>query len=208
MRSEKILKGVVTGLAAIILPMAIAKNSKPIMPVYVLRAHTVAVVVDPAAGVSLDNPQANEIARTDVETALAEWGRFTAVADPRQADFVIVLRKGNDKAVSETMPDPRQNSRPGLNSPTQTGIGGGQRGQQPGFPDGNANGAGGSSPQLEVGMTEDSFLVYAGSVDHPLDGPAGWRWMRKDALHPHDVPAVGQFRKAIEDAEKQAAKQP
>lgn len=208
MKSGKILKGAVIALTWIIIPMAIAKNSKPIVPGYVLQAHTVAVVIDPDAGISIDNPQANEVARKDVETAISNWGRFQTVLGAQQADLVIVLRKGTEKAVSETMPVPRQNSRPGVITPTQDGIGvGAQHGQQPGLSDDTPLGSRGSAPQLEVGNTEDSFIVYAGNVDHPLDGPVGWRWMRKDALHSHDVPAVAEFRKAIEDAEKQAAKQ-
>ncbi len=49
--------------------------------------------------------------------------------------------------------------------------------------------------------------MYEGKVDRPLEGIAAWRWVRKDGLHPHDVPAVTEFKKAIEEAEKQAAKQ-
>ncbi|MBB5055531.1 hypothetical protein HDF16_000200 [Granulicella aggregans] len=217
MKSAKILKGTVLAFTCAMIPIAIAplagaRTSKPIVPTYVLQAHTVAVVIDPDAGMSLDNPQANETARKDVETALANWGRFTTVLGPEQADLVIVLRKGNEKAVSETVPAPRQNSRPGVITPTQDGIGiGGQQGQQPGgmggAGDGPANGTRGSAPQLEVGKTDDSFIVYAGNVDHPLDGNAGWRWVRREGLHSHDVPAVVEFRKAIEEAEKQAAKQ-
>jgi hypothetical protein len=31
--------------------------------------------------------------------------------------------------------------------------------------------------------------------------------VKKNALHPHDVPAVTEFRKAVAEAEKQAAQQ-
>ena len=193
--------------------LALAKSGKPAVPVYVLRAHTVAVMVDPNAGVSLDDPNANQTAQKDVETALLNWGRFETVMGPRQADIVIVLRKGHGRLVDETVRDPRQNSRVGTINQGRDGIGiGAQHGSQPGLSQGSAddgtlNGVGGAHSQLEVGGVDDSFEVYAGNVEHPMNGAPGWRWLRKNGLHPHDVPAVEEFRKAIAEAEKQAAQQ-
>jgi hypothetical protein len=62
-------------------------------------------------------------------------------------------------------------------------------------------------PQATVGGAEDSFLVYQGQTEAPLDAPPAWRYEDKNALKPHTVPAVDEFRKAVEAAEKQA-KQP
>ena len=64
--------------ASILLPMTLLiaslcfakdKNKSP-LPFSVLRAQTVAVVVDPDAGISLEDPLANQTAQKDVETAL------------------------------------------------------------------------------------------------------------------------------------------
>lgn len=52
-------------------------------------------------------------------------------------------------------------------------------------------------------MTDDMFVVYQGGAGNPLDGPAAWRCMNKDALKSPSVPAVAEFRKAIEEAERQ-----
>jgi len=42
-----------------------------------------------------------------------------------------------------------------------------------------------------------------------MDGAPGWRYVHKNGLHPHDVPAVAEFRKAFAEALKQAnAKHP
>jgi hypothetical protein len=57
-------------------------------------------------------------------------------------------------------------------------------------------------------MTNDSFVVYRGSIDHPLDTPAAWRYVFADGLLPHSVPAVAAFKKAVAEAEKAAAKHP
>ena len=180
-----------------------AKEKKPVMPTYILTARTVAVVVDPMAGMSLTNPNANPTAQRDVEMALKEWGRFDEVMEVRDADLIIVVRKGTGKLVDETMANPQNNrTNAGNRMPGGAGAGAGM---------GNAEDAsqsappGGMRPQAEIGEADDSFTVYQGQMEHPLDGPIGWRWIRKDGLRPHDVPAVDEFRKAIEDAEKKAA---
>jgi hypothetical protein len=214
MPMHRLFKSASAALALLLATASHAKDSKPVLLPSVLQARTVAVMVDPDAGVSLENSNANQVAQKDVETALLKWGRFTTVMGPQQADLVIVVRKGSGKLVEETASDPRQNSRPGTINRSDDGINiGAQHGPQPGLAsgkrdDGTQNGTGGSHPQMEIGRTYDSFEVYEGKVDHPMDGPAAWRWIRKDALRPHDVPAVDEFRKAIAEAEKQAAKHP
>jgi hypothetical protein len=45
-------------------------------------------------------------------------------------------------------------------------------------------------------------------VDAALDRPPAWRYMSKDALHSPNVPAVAEFRKAIEETEKQQKNKP
>lgn len=191
---------------------AIAKKDKPILPAYILQARTVAVVVDSQAGISLQDPYANQTAQKDVEAAIAKWGRFNTVQSATQADLIIVVRKGHEQPVEETLPSPRQNGRAGSLAPPDGSVGiGAQRGtQQPLSADNSSmndpTGARATHPQLEVGGQDDFFEVYEGNVERPLDGPAGWKWVRKNGLHTHDVPAVDEFRKAIADAEKQASK--
>jgi hypothetical protein len=51
-------------------------------------------------------------------------------------------------------------------------------------------------------------VVYEGGGDRPLDRAPAWRYIAKDGLMPHSVPAVDAFRKAVADAEKAAAKTP
>jgi hypothetical protein len=65
-------------------------------------------------------------------------------------------------------------------------------------------------PEAEIGNStaEDSFLVYRGRTENPLDGSPAWRYEAKNALKPHNVPAVDAFRKAVAEAEQVSAKQP
>jgi hypothetical protein len=188
------------------------------LPVYVVTAHTVAVIVDPQAGIDVEDPRANQIAQKDVETALANWGRYEMVMQPAVADLVIVIRKGHGRLVDDTIPDARQNNRAGVINPTDNGIQvGAQHGPPPVPGPGDTQDAPasatqqpqmprpGSQPQLEVGGTEDSFVVYQGRRSDPTDGPTVWRKEEKDGLHSHDVPVMAEFRKAVAAADKAAA---
>ncbi len=192
-----------------VLPSGFAKDkTKVLLPNYILHAKTVAVLIDPNAGVEVSDPQANRVAQKDVETALLKWGRFEPVIDSATADLLIVVRKGNGRAVNSTLPDPQQNRRPGVINGTDTSVLiGGQRGNQPNAPNRpDTSSPGNPHPQTEIGEADDSFLVYEGQQKDALDANTGWRYVAKDALHSHNVPAVDAFRKAIADAEKSPAK--
>jgi hypothetical protein len=210
--------------AGLLLPsLTFAKDkSKATLPTLVLQAHTVSIIIDPDAGVSLEDPQANQVAQRDVETALLDWGRYQPILDGPNADLIIVIRRGTGKVAGGTVYDPRQNRRPVAIDPTDTGIGAGaQRGQAPPYagdiPDAS-QGPGSLNdpidqrphPQAEIGNSaaEDSFIVYQGKIDNPLDAAPLWRYQAKNALKPHTVPAVDVFRKAVAEADQAAAKQP
>jgi hypothetical protein len=51
-------------------------KKKVVLPDYVLKARTVLIVINPEAGTSLQNPNANWIAQQDVEKAIMNWGRL------------------------------------------------------------------------------------------------------------------------------------
>jgi len=200
---------------------AVAKSKDKTLPPYILQAHTVAVLVEPGAGIDAEDPLANQVAQKDVETALLKWGRFQPVISPVEADMIIVIRRGHGRLAEATITDPRQNNRAGVINPTDNGIGvGAQRGPQPGlgsdsgvrYPQGGNPQSGAPSPQsptptpqLEVGGEDDWFMVYEGKVAKPLDGVPGWRYIASDGLHPHNVPAVEEFKKAVAAGDKAAA---
>ena len=222
---------VLAGVAGLLLAplVAVGKDkTKSPLPYDILRAQTVSVIIDPTAGVSLDDPQANRVAQRDVETALMNWGRFQPILDGPSADLIIVVRRGTGKMTTGTIHDPTQNRRPVAIDPTDTGINVGmQHGSPPPYagdlPDASQGGAqpqtenmpggpigGRPYPQVETGsdISEDSFVVYRGRVDNPLDASPVWRYTAKNCLKPHKVPAVDAFRKAIEATEVAAASQP
>lgn len=184
----------------------LAKNKKPVLPAYVLTARTVAVIIDPTAGISVEDPRENEIARADVEAALRTWGRFEII-NTQPADLLIVVRRGHGRVAQPTIHDPRQAGGP------IDGDGGisADNSRPPTLSGSNPNPSAGNDrpyPQTEIGGIDDTFIVYRGDVDKPLNASPAWRYTASDALQPHSVPAVGKFRQAVADAEKAANKGP
>jgi hypothetical protein len=200
-------KRVFLALAACLLMAAFAgaKNkAEKNVPEYILRAKTVNVMVDPGAGIDVEDPRANQVAQKDVETALLNWGRFQPVIFTQGADLISVTRKGHKQVVDTTISDPRQNNRAGVIDPTANGVSvGAQHGSGAGVPDASTNER--PHPHTEIETTKDSFLVYNGDTEHPLDSSAGWSYAAKDGLRSHNVPAVDEFRKAVAAGDKAAA---
>jgi hypothetical protein len=189
-------------LLAAITPLSYAKDKKKsTLPALVLNAKTVAVIINPGSETPLSGPGENVSAQSDVERALTKWGRLHVVLSPSNADLVISIRKG--RSVSPTVAGGDPNRRPVIFDPasadTRIGI---QTGTPPrtgsSYPDDPT-----PRPGMEVGPSEDLFEVYDGRLRDPLDGPPLWRYMGKNALRPPSVNAVEQFRKAVEEAEKQ-----
>ena len=198
-------------VTAIILCSALASaKKKAVLPADVLRARTVFVIVDPAAGVDVRDPNANRVARADVEKALDQWGRFTLVQEGSTADLIIMVRKGDGKLIQPTIGGTPINGTPPVSgdstsTPTQSTTRAGVR-----WPPGNPNSN--PEPQIEAGSPQDMFVVYRGSKDDPywspLDAPPVWRYSGIDALASPSVPAVEVFRKLIADSEKELAAHP
>jgi hypothetical protein len=180
-------------LFLVAIPFAPAKDKKEILSAYVLQARTVLVVIDPDAGNSPSNPNENRTAQEDVEKALMNWGRFSPTLDLIDADLVISVRRAHGKAVSNTIGGV-PNNRPGAQEGTNTPV---TEGSPPPVP----------RPQTEIGPTEDTFILYRGRVEYPLDNPPIWRYVAKDALSSPSVPAVAQFQKVIEQTEQELAQQ-
>ena len=206
----------VAALALLLLvPVANAKSKKkPVLPDYVLNAHSVLVIIHPDAGEPLNNPTANQTARENVEKALSEWGRFHLVMSAQNADLVIAVRKGH--SAGPAIGGAPGDDRPVIYQPSDTGVRiGGQQGRSPDLTDpGLSRSADGRSadrgPHVknEIGPAEDILEVYRGGGEYPLDSPAVWRYMAKNSLNQPSVSAVEQFRTAINESEKQRPQKP
>ncbi len=189
-----------------VVPQADAKNKKKqqLLPDLVLRAETALVVIHPDAGEPLTNPSANRTAQDEVEKAMMKWGRFKLVKSPRTANLIIAVRKGH--ANGPTIRNSPMDDRPVIGQQTDVEIQvGGQRGRPPDLTNPGFGGPESRRPHIsnDVGPPEDTFEVYLGGSDYPLDQAPVWRYMAKDALNGPQVEAIEQFRKALADSEEQ-----
>lgn len=206
---------VLLALVLLFTSLAVGKDKnkkKIILPGDVLQARTVMVVVSPEAGIPLTDPRGNRIARMDVENALSKWGRLAPTPDVTTADLVIAVRKGSGKMVTPTISGGPSNNPPVIMGPGSEGSVWSTGGRVGRPPDLTNPGLGPQDttphPSAEIGPSGDTFEVYRGRVEYPLDNAPVWRYLAKDALRSPDVPAVEAFRKLIEEAEKQQQKGP
>jgi hypothetical protein len=197
-------------LTLLSVPQVHAKNKKKQpLPDDVLRAENVLVVVHPDASEPVTSPMSNRDAQNAVESALTAWGRFHLVMDAQTADLIIAVRKGakSGPVISHSPVDDRP-------IVFQPGIGdtraGGQQGRPPGLSEPVPGTPPDRGPELgsQIGFSNDTFEVYRGHSDYPLDAPPVWRYIAKDSLNGPQVAAVEQFRKAIEESEKQSQHKP
>ena len=198
-------------LTLLLLPSLVnaGKKKKQALPDYVLNAQTVLVVIHPDAGEPVTNPTANQTAQDNVESALTKWGRFNVVMSAQTADLVIAVRKGH--AGGPTISNSPVDNRPVVFQPNDGGARvGAQRGSPPSLTDPRLGGSQDQGPHIsnQIGSSEDTFEVYQGGVEYPLDAAPVWRYMAKDALNAPQVAAVEQFRKAVVDSEKQRQQKP
>ncbi|HEV2102817.1 MAG TPA: hypothetical protein VGR58_08555 [Candidatus Acidoferrum sp.] len=183
------------------------KREKVYLPAFVLKAQTVLVVILPGSGEPVDDITANRKAQEEVEKAFMKWGRYRLAVDADQADLVVGVRKGTGKVANPTINGGPVDSRPGTIETTDNQI---RIGVQQGHPPDVSDPAG-SNPAndrvhngMETGAADDTFQVFQGGMQYPLDNPAVWKFTAKDGLKPPAVAAVEQFRKAVEESEKSA----
>lgn len=184
------------------------KKEKPVLPEVLLKAQTVAVIIQPDAGEPISDPTANSKAREAVEKALMDWGRFRVVQEIYDADIVITVKKGMDKLVTPEINGGPVDRRPVTVESTDTQIRIGAKQGTPtdgsydpdlGPPNGSAH------PGMEAGPPEDTFVVYLGGQTYSPHNASVWSFRAKNALRSPEVIAVKEFHKAITEAEQAAA---
>jgi hypothetical protein len=208
--SSRILTSFVVLLLLLASQVQAKNKNKQALPDYVLRAERVLVIIPPDAAEPLNSPMANRNAQDEVERAIEKWGRFHLALNEQDADLIIAVRKGNKAGhvISHSPAD----DRPVIFQPGDTGarVGGQPGGRPNSMPGGMDQSSQDRGPQMgsQIGSSDDSFEVYRGGVAQPLENSPVWRYTAKDSLNAPQVMAVEQFRKAIEESEKQSQHKP
>jgi hypothetical protein len=199
-------------LALVIAAPGLASAKKKVyLPNFVLKAQTVMVVILPGAGEPLNDPDANRNAQANVEKAFMKWGRYQIVHDASQADVLVGVRKGTGKMGNPTVSGGPIDSSPATVETTDSDIHASvQQGHLPDLTQqptltGTETPSARPHAGVEVGPRDDTFNVFQGRREYPLDSPTVWRCTLKDGLNAPDVTAVEQFRKAVEESDKAAA---
>lgn len=133
----------------------------------------------------------------DVQDALRVWNRYAITVKRREAELLVVVRKGRIASVRGSVGG-NAGSGPGESGPHH------ERGStQPKVEGGVTAGVG-----AEVGSPDDLFYVYLVNQDGSLVGPI-WKHHQKDGLDTPDIPLFKQFKESIETASKvQTSKAP
>jgi hypothetical protein len=203
-------------IALAVVPLASAKNKKKQpLPNYVLKAQTVAVVIPPEAGEPLTSPAANRTAQVNVmNECIVEMMQIQGGVGFTDRGLDRSRTEGtcewpNDPQFPRGLPTgyPRWRCSPfrwrscppagvSRRSPDLTNPGVGRPSTR--------------TPNIanEAGMSEDSFEVYMGGVDYPLDAPPVWRYVAKDALNSPQMTAVQQFRNAVNESDQLSQQKP
>jgi hypothetical protein len=123
----------------------------------------------------------------DVENALQDWNRYWVTVKRRDAEILVVVRKGRIVSVNASKGG-NVRSGPGENGPH------------------DELGKAGIGP--EVAGRDDLFFVYLAKPDGSLTGPI-WIHHQKDGLDTPDIPLFKQFKESIDAASKaQTSKAP
>lgn len=183
-------------LIIVLSPSAQSKDKPKALPAQVLHAETIFVVINPNAGEPLTDPNANSLARENVEKALMQWGRFRLVMVPINADLILSVRTGRGKTVRPVINGSPTDNRPIIVEPG--GEGAIRIGAQQGRPPDVISRGPSTGPHVgtEVGSSEDTLELYLGGVESSLDSPPIWRYSAKDALRPPKIPAIDQLKKS------------
>ncbi len=179
------------GMAAALLLVLVSgpgwAQKKKHSPVPAAFEHAQFVYVERAPGIV--NAEDNQAVR-DVEDAVQDWKRYKLAMARRDADVVLVVRKGRMADVQGNL---------------GTGVSVGSRmppNQSPGHPPGDAgstSGWGAAGASVDVGSKDDTLQVYLVNSDGKLTGPV-WTLEKEDGLNAPPLLLMQQLRNEVEKA--------
>jgi hypothetical protein len=182
-------------LVSLVVPAAAQKKKKSDMPQVVAAAQFVYVTSFHGDAYARTATSEDRAAIATVENMLRGWGKYRIAYRPDQADIMLVVRPGA-----------WGNARVGVdigNPPIAIGRSGG-RVDPRGGSIGTASVGGG-----DVSNTPEDSLFVSIQPQEPADAaPFVWRRSSKNGLQGKKPELLEEFRKAVDEAEKQATSKP
>jgi len=158
------------------LAAGVAVAQQAYKPLPKLVVHAKYVLVTTYQGYDLSNPKVmpdDRRAVLDVQDAIKKWGRYDLAYRPKDADLILLVRKGR---WAEAQPGMRI----GVGSTTKPEIG-------PNVP-------------VDTGDPRDMLALYDGSKG--IDSAPLWRDSMKGGLDTPEMELVEQLRQAVDEAAK------
>lgn len=161
-------------LLAIIALSTVGYSQQTLKPLPKIVVHAKYVLVTTDKGYDLSDPNilpGDREAVVAVQNAIKKWGRYELAYRPKDADLILLVRKGR---VMETQPQLRV----GKSSTTPWEVGG--------------------TAPVDAGDPRDMLAAY--EAENGLDAAPLWRDSLKGGLDTPGVALVQQLRKAVDDA--------
>lgn len=133
-------------------------------------------------------PSDDRQAIADVENAIQQWGKYRLVFRPKNADIIVLVRKGRTAMVT-----PRVHTGTGVGIDPRNGSGDARIG--------GGNNSPGVGVGVEAGSSDDIIAVY--DALHGIDSTPLWRKTMRNGLVPPDMKLVKEFRRVLEEAANQ-----
>jgi hypothetical protein len=180
---------------ALVAPLALAKDKKKdTLPVIFSNARYVYVQAEDGDIMKPGLVPEDRDAIANVQDALKNWHRYALTLNRKDADLIIIVRKGRLASVQLNG---------GIGVGATPGVGGS-------YPNRNPTGPGNANPdrndtvetvgaKSEVGPNDDILRVYSLSPQGSLSGPF-WSNEMKDGLDVPDVPLLRSLRAAVDHA--------
>ena len=143
-------------------------------PLPKLVVHARSVFVTTNAGGNLTNPNMmpdDRQAVVDVQNAIKKWGRYAVVYNAKDADLVLLVRKGH---IAESQPGLRI----GAGSTTKPSVG--------------------ANVPTDMGDSRDMLALYDGAEG--VDSAPLWRELANGGLDPPQMVLIGELRAAVDKA--------
>jgi len=200
------MSAAIVRLLAVVLLSTVAVAQQAFKPLPKFVVHAKYVLVTTQSGYEPSDPRIlpeDRQALMTVREAIQEWGLYDLAYQPKDADLVILVRKGRYANVRPTARVNTGSSYPDANPKTNPNFDASTHANVNRATNTAANSGTGVTPdvQADVGDPRDMLVLYDKHYGTGSSTPL-WRAFAANGLDTPDVPLVQQLRAAVEQTAK------